>query len=182
MKYALSALALASAAPLTLAQGAQVEPLSYNRFGVTRIGDVNHLEISSFIGGSDFFATLSSNSYFTNLGLGYVFKDAFAGFDIAFTATGRARYARPMDTEYGIILRRRLDELVPGLEVMAGYNYANYTDDQEVFLAESSVERYYVELAYNIDKRFQVAVGAVETNEFDPDKETKATFSVRYNF
>ena len=166
MKHILPILTITTLAAAASAQTpAAASGLSYNRAGLSyntdkAAGDNGYALIGSsniWIAGSADLNSAGADS----VSIGYVFKNVAAGID--------ATVAVSSDDNYGIILRRSLNEVVAGLE--ARLVYAR----QE---GSVSADGFTYELAYNINKQFQIAVSVDDVS--GAANETSVT--VRYNF
>ena len=169
MKHILPILTLTTLAAAASAQSAAAAGLSYNRAGVnynTDSGAQNGYSVSAeaLIGSSNVWvggtADLDSAGA-DRVSVGYLFKNVAAGID--------ATVAVSSNDTYGVILRRSLNEVVAGLE--ARLVYARQEGSR-------SADGFTYELAYNINKQFQLAVSVEDTD--GAGNETSVT--VRYNF
>ena len=171
MKHILPILTITTLAAAASAQTpAAASGLSYNRAGLSyntdkAAGDNGYsLSVEALIGSSNIWIAGSADlngAGADEVSLGYVFKNVAAGID--------ATVAVSSDDTYGIILRRSLNEVVAGLE--ARLVYAR----QE---GSKSTDGFTYELAYNINKQFQIAVSVDDVD--GAKNETSVT--VRYNF
>ena len=169
MKHILPILTLTTLAAAASAQSAAAAGLSYNRAGVnynTDSGAQNGYSVSAeaLIGSSNVWvggtADLDSAGA-DRVSVGYLFKNVAAGID--------ATVAVSSDDTYGIILRRSLNEVIAGLEARLVYARSE---------GSVSTDGFTYELAYNINKQFQLAVSVEDTD--GAGNETSVT--VRYNF
>jgi hypothetical protein len=177
MKHILPILTITTLAAAASAQSA-VAPagLSYNRVTVSREGQNTTLSASSFLGSSNVLATIGAgrNQYgesVTNYSLGYVFKGVVAGID-ATVSVGSGDSNN--NSDIGLNLRRSLSEVVAGLEIAVGASYNSGAG------AAASTTNFTYELAYNVNKQFQVAYGLTDLDAAGAD--SLHTISVRYNF
>ena len=171
MKHILPILTITTLAAAASAQTpAAASGLSYNRAGLSyntdkAAGDNGYsLSVEALIGSSNIWIAGSADLNSAGedgVSIGYVFKNVAAGID--------ATVAVSSDDNYGIILRRSLNEVVAGLE--ARLVYAR----QE---GSVSADGFTYELAYNINKQFQIAVSVDDVS--GAANETSVT--VRYNF
>ncbi len=172
MKHILPILTITTLAAAASAQtaAASASGLSYNRAGLSyntdkAAGDNGYsLSVEALIGSTNIWvagtANLNSAGEDT-VALGYVFKNVAAGID--------ATVAVSSDDTYGIILRRSLNEVIAGLEARLVYARSE---------GSVSTDGFTYELAYNINKQFQIAVSVDDVD--GAANETSVT--VRYNF
>ena len=165
MKHILPILTLTTLAAAASAQSA-ASGLSYNRVGLGYNTDSKgySLSASALIGGSNFLVeadtTIGGNSTGNgadSVSLGYVFKNVYAGIDATVSVAS--------NEAYGLNLRKDLG--VYNLEAAA--SYGRNAADQNVWGAE---------LAYNVSKQIQVAVGYSDAS----GAASTTDVSVRYNF
>ena len=172
MKHILPILTLTTLAAAASAQSAAAPAgLSYNRVTVSREGQNTSLSASAFLGSSNVLATIGSSTAGTSYDLGYVFKGVGAGID-ATVSVGAGNAAN--HSTFGLNLRRSLSEVVAGLEIAVGVEYNSGAG------TNASTKEYSYELAYNINKQFQVAYGI--TDLATAGASNLHTVSVRYNF
>jgi hypothetical protein len=177
MKHILPILTITTLAAAASAQSAAAPAgLSYNRVTVSREGQNTTLSASSFLGSSNVLATIGAgrNQYgesVTNYSLGYVFKGVVAGID-ATVSVGSGDSNN--NSDIGLNLRRSLSEVVAGLEIAVGASYNSGAG------AAASTTNFTYELAYNVNKQFQVAYGLTDLDAAGVD--SLHTISVRYNF
>jgi hypothetical protein len=177
MKHILPILTITTLAAAASAQSAAAPAgLSYNRVTVSREGQNTTLSASSFLGSSNVLATIGAgrNQYgesVTNYSLGYVFKGVVAGID-ATVSVGSGDSNN--NSDIGLNLRRSLSEVVAGLEIAVGASYNSGAG------AAASTTNFTYELAYNVNKQFQVAYGLTDLDAAGAD--SLHTISVRYNF
>ena len=185
MKHILPILTLTTLAAAASAQSAAAPAgLSYNRVSVSRQGQNNSVSASALLGGTNVLATASSgNGYYsgTTFSLGYVFKNVAYGSDATVSISSGNEYS---NSAVSVNLRRALNEVYAGLEVSLGYSYAANSDTGYYYYGP-----YYdttgttgvvtAELAYNVNKTWQVAVGLTNQN---PSSDRVTTVSVRHNF
>ena len=173
MKHILPILTITTLAAAASAQTpAAASGLSYNRAGLSyntdkAAGDNGYsLSVEALIGSSNIWIAGSADlnsAGADSVSIGYVFKNVAAGID--------ATVAVSSDDNYGIILRRSLNEVVAGLE--ARLVYAR----QE---GSVSADGFTYELAYNINKQFGIAYGVTDRDAAGTSN--LHTVSVRYNF
>jgi hypothetical protein len=178
MKHILPILTITTLAAAASAQTAApaAAGLSYNRVTVSREGQNNTLSASAFLGSSNVLATIGAgrNQYgesVTSYSLGYVFKGVVAGIDATVSVgSGDANN----NSDIGLNLRRSLSEVVAGLEIAVGASFNSGAG------AAPSTTNLTYELAYNVNKQFQVAYGLTDLDA--AGVENLHTISVRYNF
>jgi hypothetical protein len=164
MKHILPILTITTLAAAASAQtaAASASGLSYNRAGLSyntdkAAGDNGYsLSVEALIGSTNIWIAGSADlngAGADEVSLGYVFKNVVAG----------------IDDNYGIILRRSLNEVIAGLEARLVYSRSE---------GSVSTDGFTYELAYNINKQFQLAVSVEDTD--GAANETSVT--VRYNF
>ena len=175
MKNTIAALAITTLAAAASAQtAAPAAGLSYNRVTVSREGQNNTLSASAFLGSSNVLATIGTTQVQsfteTTYSLGYVFKGVVAGID-ATVSVGAG--SASSNSDIGLNLRRSLSEVVAGLEVAVGASYNSGA-------GAASTTNFTYELAYNVNKQFQVAYGVTDLDA--AGVENLHTISVRYNF
>jgi hypothetical protein len=171
MKHILPILTITTLAAAASAQTpAAASGLSYNRAGLSYNTDKAardngySLSVEALIGSSNIWIAGSADlngAGADEVSLGYVFKNVAAGID--------ATVAVSSDDTYGIILRRSLNEVVAGLEARLVYARKE---------GSKSTDGFTYELAYNINKQFQIAVSVDDVD--GAKNETSVT--VRYNF
>jgi hypothetical protein len=194
MKHILPILALTTLAAAASAQTAApaVAGLSYNRVTVSRQGQNNSLSASAFLGSSNVLATIGSSTqtvitptFFdpivetrnvTTFSLGYVFKNVAFGTD---ATVGITSGNNSVNTAVSVNLRRALNEVVHGLEIAVGASFSENADFSGEPANKGSSTVVTAELAYNINKSFQVAYGISNAN---PTADIAHVVSVRYNF
>ena len=170
MKHILPILTITTLAAAASAQSAAASGLSYNRVGLGYNTDSKgySLSASALIGSSNFLVEAETTIGGSGTGngtdsvsLGYVFKNVAFGAD--------ATVSVGSNESYGLNVRKDLGN---NIEVAASYGRelnAAGTDHATVWG---------VELAYNVSKQIQVAVGYS-----DASKAASTTdISVRYNF
>jgi hypothetical protein len=166
MKHILPILTITTLAAAASAQVAASSGLSYNRVGLGYNTDSKgySLSASALIGGSNVLVGASSTIGGNNTGngadsvsLGYVFKNVAFGADATVSVASNEAYGLNVRKDLGIY----------NLEGAAsfGRNAAN----KNVWGAE---------LAYNVSKQIQVAVGYSDTSK----AASETSVSVRYNF
>jgi len=165
MKHILPILTITTLAAAASAQVAASSGLSYNRVGLGYNTDSKgySLSASALIGGSNFLVGASSTIGGNNTGngadsvsLGYVFKNVAFGADATVSVAS--------NEAYGLNVRKDLGNNIEGAASF-GRNAAN----KNVWGAE---------LAYNVSKQIQVAVGYSDTSK----AASETSVSVRYNF
>ena len=172
MKHILPILTITTLAAAASAQtaAASASGLSYNRAGLSyntdkAAGDNGYsLSVEALIGSTNIWIAGSADlngAGADEVSLGYVFKNVAAGID--------ATVAVSSDDNYGIILRRSLNEVVAGLEARLVYARKE---------GSVTADGFTYELAYNINKQFQIAVSVEDVS--GAKNETSVT--VRYNF
>jgi len=172
MKHILPILTITTLAAAASAQSAAAPAgLSYNRVTVSREGQNNTLSASAFLGSSNVLATIGTSTAGTSYALGYVFKGVGAGID-ATVSVGAGDASN--NSTVGLNLRRSLSEVVAGLEIAVGASFNSGAG------AAPSTTNLTYELAYNVNKQFQVAYGLTDLDA--AGVENLHTISVRYNF
>jgi len=165
MKHILPILTITTLAAAASAQVAASSGLSYNRVGLGYNTDTKgySLSASALIGGSNVLVGASSTIGGNNTGngadsvsLGYVFKNVAFGADATVSVAS--------NEAYGLNVRKDLGNNIEGAASF-GRNAAN----KNVWGAE---------LAYNVSKQIQVAVGYSDTSA----AASETSVSVRYNF
>jgi hypothetical protein len=167
MKHILPILTITTLAAAASAQSAAASSgLSYNRVGLGYNTDSKgySLSASALIGSSNFLVeaetTIGGNTSgngVDSVSLGYVFKNVALGAD--------ATVSVGSDESYGLNVRKDLGN---NIELAVGYARSN------------GVNGWGAELAYNVSKQIQVAVGVSDTNAAGSSSTTD--ISVRYNF
>jgi len=167
MKHILPILTITTLAAAASAQSAAASSgLSYNRVGLGYNTDSKgySLSASALIGSSNFLVeaetTIGGNTSgngVDSVSLGYVFKNVALGAD--------ATVSVGSDESYGLNVRKDLGN---NIELAVGYARSN------------GVNGWGAELAYNVSKQIQVAVGVSDTNAVGSSSTTD--ISVRYNF
>ena len=187
MKRILPILTLAS---LAAAASADAQPraqapapagLSYNRVGFTRQSQENSLSASALLGSSNVLASVtqatpSKGSEGCTFSLGYVFKNVAYATDATVSISSGTEY---VNSAVSVNLRRALNEVFAGLEVAVGYSYVANSDSGYQGDAAGTTGIVTAELAYNINKTWQVAVGLTNQN---PYGDRLTVVSVRHNF
>ena len=166
MKHILPILTITTLAAAASAQSAASSGLSYNRVGIHYLrsngSDAWAVSAAAMIGSSNF--RVSGSTYIggdagnggDQVALGYVFKNVLAGAD--------AELSVGSNEVYGLNFRKDVGN---NIEVGAGYVRA------------SGSNLWDVELAYNVSKQVQLAVGYQDGADL-VDGITR--FTVRYNF
>ena len=168
MKHILPILTLTTLAAAASAQSAAAAGLSYNRAGVNynTDSDANGFSVSAealigssnvWVGGTADLDAAGEDS----VAVGYLFKNVVGGIDAtAFVGS---------NDQYGVVLRRSLNEVIAGLEARFVYAQATGSDRTDGFVYE---------LAYNIGSKYQVAASFQDVDGQDEE----FVVSVRYNF
>jgi hypothetical protein len=168
MKHILPILTITTLAAAASAQSAASSGLSYNRVGLGYNTDSKgySLSASALIGSSNFLvgaSTTIGGSNTTNgadsVSLGYVFKNVALGAD--------ATVSVGSNESYGLNVRK---ELAANIEGAVSYNRAQKND---IWGAE---------LAYNVSKQVQLAVGYSDSNASGAAGKGHTDLTVRYNF
>ena len=168
MKHILPILTITTLAAAASAQSAAASSgLSYNRVGLGYNTDSKgySLSASALIGSSNFLVEADttigggnpSDNGSDSVSLGYVFKNVALGAD--------ATVSVGSNESYGLNVRKDLGN---NIELAVGY------------ARSSGVNGWGAELAYNVSKQIQVAVGVSDTNAAGSSSTTD--ISVRYNF
>ena len=162
MKHILPILTLTTLAAAASAQAAAPAGLSYNRVGLGYNTDTKGYSVSAsaLIGGSNFLVGASSTiggNGTDSVSLGYLVKSVAYGIDAVVSVAS--------NEAYGLGLRKDLG--IYNLEAAA--SFGRNSDDNSVWGAE---------LAYNVSKQIQVAVGYSD----EQGKASETSVSVRYNF
>jgi hypothetical protein len=180
MKHILPILTLTTLAAAASAQSAAAPAgLSYNRVTVSREGQNNTMSASALLGGTNVLATASTgNGYYSDatFSLGYVFKNVAFATDATVSISSGNQYA---NSAVSVNLRRALNEVYAGLEVSVGYSYASNSDSGYQGDPAGTTGVVSAEIAYNVNKTWQVAVGLSNQN---PSYDRTTTVSVRHNF
>jgi hypothetical protein len=185
MKQILPILTLTTLAAAASAQSAPAaDGLDYNRASFSRNSQDNTLAVQALLGGSNILAGVqTSNAESGNVGtqltLGYVFKNVLASADITVSASQGAWQTR---TVYGIAVRRQLNEVIKGLEFTVGFSSTMKAGVNSTFglggANNTSDVAWNTELAYNINKNYQLAVGLVDFH----NQSNQIVTTLRYNF
>ena len=167
MKHILPILTITTLAAAASAQSAASSGLSYNRVGLGYDTDSKgySLSASALIGSSNFLVEADttigggnpSDNGSDSVSLGYVFKNVAFGAD--------ATVSVGSNESYGLNVRKDLGN---NIELALGYGRS------------SGVNGWSAELAYNVSKQIQLAVGVSDTNAAGSSSTTD--ISVRYNF
>jgi len=192
MKHTLPILALVAVAS---AQTAPASGLNYNQLTVSRTSRQNTVSVQAVLKDSNFVvgaatssAAASYDSSYSQITVGYVFKGLTS---YAVDATVYAIQSSSEDTAYGVLLRRQLNDIYAGLEGSIGYTgtlSSKHNADITVGGSTNGAESVLTyELAYNINKTFQVAVGQVKWHTSyqwvaNSDNNRQTVFSVRAGF
>lgn len=189
MKHIIPALTLtALAAAASAQQAAAPAGLNHNSITLSRTRQNNVLAAQINPNGSNFvigFASGSNEVGDSNvdgqLSAGYVFKGVTQGID----ATVGILQANDEATAYTLTLRRTLNEVYQGLEISAGIaSTLSSAQDGEEFIfggvaSDNAKTVQFIEVAYNVNKTFQVAVGLTDEKN---DNNTHTVISVRAGF
>ena len=191
MKHIIPTITLtALVAAASAQQAAAPAGLNYNQITLSRTSSDNALSAQFNPSGSNFvigFATAHADNGGQNEGqisAGYVFKSVTQGVD----ATVSVIQTNAEVTFYSLTLRRAIPEVYQGLELTAGFlsNFraSDGPDLGDVIFGgvatDESKSARFVEVAYNLNKTFQFAVGLVDqSNDF---YNTHTVFSVRAGF
>jgi hypothetical protein len=168
MKHILPILTLTTLAAAASAQSAAAAGLSYNRAGFSYNKDAvdngYSVSVEALVGSSNVWvggeAGINADGA-DSVSVGYLFKNVVGGID----ATAFVR----SNDNYGVILRRSLNEIVAGLE--GRFVYAHST-------GAARSDSFVYELAYNVNSKYQVAVSVADV----ADASEEVSFTVRYNF
>lgn len=192
MKHIIPTITLtALVAAASAQQAAAPAGLNYNQVGVSRTSTNNVISAQFNPAGSNFligFATASNEDNDSDadgqINLGYVFRGVTQGID----ATVGVSQSNDESTVYSLTLRRALNEVYQGLEISVGFASTMRGQDEvsgEEFIfggvsGDDNKGIRFVEVAYNVNKTFQVAVGL--TAQDNPDEHTHTVFSLRAGF
>lgn len=190
MKHIIPTLTLtALAAAASAQQAAAPAGLNYNLVSLSRTSTDNTLAVQMALGQSNFIVGLqSANTEDRNgdpvLTAGYVFKNVTQAVD----ATVFVQQTQWDDSVYGVTLRRALNEVYQGLEISATYaTTGSSTTESQIAIGGTcnwGDSARAIELAYNVNKTFSVAVGLVKIESEFPFNNygTDTVFSVRAGF
>jgi hypothetical protein len=168
MKHILPILTITTLAAAASAQSAASSGLSYNRVGLGYNTDSKgySLTASALIGSSNFLVEAdttiggsTSKNGADSVSLGYVFKNVALGAD--------ATVSIGSNESYGLNVRKDL-----GGNIELAVSYAR----------ESGVNVWGAELAYNVSKQIQLAVGYSDSNAAGAAGDGQTSLAVRYNF
>jgi hypothetical protein len=169
MKHILPILTITTLAAAASAQSAAASSgLSYNRVGLGYNTDSKgySLSASALIGSSNFLVEAdtsiggnTSGNGVDSVSLGYVFKNVALGAD--------ATVSVGSNESYGLNVRKDLGN---NIELAVGY------------ARESGLNVWGAELAYNVSKQIQLAVGYSDSNAVGAAGKGQTDISVRYNF
>jgi len=192
MKHIIPTITLtALVAAASAQQAAAPAGLNYNQVGVSRTSTNNVISAQFNPAGSSFligFATASNEDNDSDadgqINLGYVFRGVTQGID----ATVGVAQSNDESTVYSLTLRRALNEVYQGLEISVGFASTLRGQDEvsgEEFIfggvsGDDNKGIRFVEVAYNVNKTFQVAVGL--TAQDNPGEHTHTVFSLRAGF
>jgi len=170
MKHILPILTITTLAAAASAQSAAASSgLSYNRVGLGYNTDSKGYSVSAsaLIGGSNFLVgastTIGGNNTVNgtdSVSLGYVFKNVALGADATLSVGS--------NESYGLNVRKDLGNNIEG-----AVSFNRDSKDNNVWGAE---------LAYNVSKQIQLAVGYSDSNASGAAGEGQTSVSVRYNF
>ncbi len=197
MKQILPILTLTTLAAAASAQSAPAAAgLDYNCVGFSRSSQDNNLSAQVLVGNSNVLVGIQSNNVQSQANyqglfgsvqftLGYVFKNVVWATDVVVTANQSTSYTSnyPSDrTVYGVTFRRQLNEVINGLEGSVGFTTTGSNATKSGFTVGGATNdapsAWNTELAYNINKNYQVAAGLVSFKGQD----YQYVLSVRYNF
>ena len=181
MKHILPILTLTTLAAAASAQAAAPAGLSYNRVGFTRQSQNNSLSASALLGSSNVLASVTQGSSYyygsaTTFSLGYVFKNVAYATDATVSVSAGNEY---INSAVSVNLRRALNEVYAGLEVAVGYSYVNNENQGNQGDPQGTTGIVSAELAYNVNKTWQVAIGL---NNQNPTYDRTTSLTVRHNF
>jgi hypothetical protein len=169
MKHILPILTITTLAAAASAQSAAASSgLSYNRVGLGYNTDSKgySLTASALIGSSNFLVEAdtsiggnTSGNGVDSVSLGYVFKNVALGAD--------ATVSVGSNESYGLNVRKDLGN---NIELAVGY------------AREAGLNVWGAELAYNVSKQIQLAVGYSDSNAVGAAGKGQTDISVRYNF
>jgi len=165
MKHILPILTITTLAAAASAQTAASSGLSYNRVGLsydTQTTTGYSLEASAVVGGNyliEAATTIGGNAGngADSVSVGYIFKNVAAGID--------ATLSIGSNESYGLNLRKDL-----------GSNFEGAVS----YSREQGNNVWGVEVQYNLNKQFGLALGYADSNAVGVSSQT--TVSVRYNF
>ena len=172
MKHILPILTITTLAAAASAQSAAASGLSYNRVGLnyaTNNVKGYSLSASALIGGSNVLLAGSTSIGGNSSGngadavsVGYVFKNVALGADATLSVGS--------NEAYGLNIRKDLGSNIEGA---VSYNRVKGASNK-------NVNAWGAELAYNLTKQYQVAVGYA--SESATSSSSTTSVSVRYNF
>jgi hypothetical protein len=186
MKHTLPLLALVAAAS---AQTAPASGLNYNQLTVSRHQRQNTVAAQTTLKDSNILvgiSTTSGNETDNTVGqinLGYIFKNVTNGVD----ATVSIIQTNSEASVYSVVLRRQWNEVYQGLEISAGYAGTLASNSSSDFVLagtglDNAQSATFVELAYNYNKTFALAVGLVKPASTANYSDRATVFSVRAGF
>jgi len=188
MKHILPILTLTTLAAAASAQSASAPAgLNYNRVSFSRSSQDNVISAETLVGGNVLIGLTMTNDAANGsepqLNVGYVFKNVTSGID----ATVYVAQAQWETTAYGLNLRRSLSEIFPGLEVSVSYVDTFSSDQPSTYIAHGGVSingdsAFAAELAYNINSKFQAAVGYVSCDGPSYRDNSRFVATLRVNF
>ena len=186
MKHTLPILALAAAAS---AQTAPASGLNYDLLSVSRHQRQNTVAVQATLKDSNILAGISTSSgretdnTYGQINVGYIFKNVTNGID----ATVSAIQTNGDSTVFSVVLRRQWNEVYQGLEISAGYagTLSSGTRTDFAFagtVLDNAQSASFLELAYNYNKTFSLAVGVVKGDSLSRYVDRATVFSVRAGF
>ena len=186
MKHTLPLLALVAAAS---AQTAPASGLNYDLLSVSRHQRQNTVAIQATLKDTNFVVgAVTSNDNETEgadsqINIGYIFKNVTNGIDATVGVSQTAYDA----TVYSVVLRRQWNEVYQGLEISLGYAGTLSSQAEADFsfggtTGDGAKTLTFVELAYNVNKTFAVAVGLVKPDSEANNNDRGTVFSVRAGF
>jgi hypothetical protein len=186
MKHTLPLLALVAAAS---AQTAPASGLNYDLLTISRHQRQNTVAIQATLKDTNFVvgAVTSNNNENdapdSQINVGYIFKNVTNGIDATIGVSQTSFDA----TVYTVVLRRQWNEVYQGLEIAVGYAGTLSSQQGSDFSfggtnGDNAQTLTYVELAYNVNKTFAVAVGLVKPDSEASYQDRATVFSVRAGF
>ena len=186
MKHTLPLLALVAVAS---AQTAPASGLNYDLLSFGRHQRQNTLAVQGVLKDTNFLvgiATTNGNevdSRYGQIELGYIFKNVTNGID----ATVGMIQVNGEASVYSLVLRRQWNEVFQGLEISAGYAGTLSSRTRSDFVLagtglDGAQSASFIELAYNYNKTFSLAVGLVKPDSRAYYNDRATVFSVRAGF
>ena len=186
MKHTLPLLALVAAAS---AQTAPASGLNYDLLTVSRHQRQNTVAVQSTLKDTNFLVGISTTSgqetdyTYGQINLGYIFKNVTNGIDATVTLT----QTNDESSVYSVTLRRQWNEVYQGLEISAGYAGTLSSATRSYWVQngtalDNAQSASFIELAYNYNKTFAVAVGLVKPDSEANYDDRATVFSVRAGF